>query len=98
LGTDYVANFTLPCVLYFADAVEGFNLFKGLTGKNDELRSEKVDTGKDEDSVAVRRRKEIEREIEVIEVLQCTGVGVFCHACLIYVSMWPTFVGLNSHS
>jgi len=56
-------------VLYFADAVEGFNVFKGLTAKNDELRSEKVETGKDEDSVAVRRRKEIEREIEVIEVL-----------------------------
>jgi len=56
-------------VLYFADAVEGFNVFKGLTGRNDELRSEKVETGKDEDSVAVRRRKEIEREIEVIEIL-----------------------------
>ncbi|RLN33413.1 DEAD-box ATP-dependent RNA helicase 57 [Panicum miliaceum] len=52
------------------DAVEGFNVFKGLTGKNDELRSEKVETGKDEDSVAVRRRKEIEREIERASVLR----------------------------
>ena len=69
LGTDCVANFVLPRVLYFADAVEGFNVFKGLTAKNDELRSEKVETGKHEDSVAVRRRKEIEREIEVIEIL-----------------------------
>jgi len=53
-----------------SDAVEGFNVFKGLTGRNDELRSEKVETGKDEDSVAARRRKEIEREIERAAVLR----------------------------
>jgi len=63
-------------VLCSADVVEGFSVFKGLANNNAELRSEKVDMRKDEDSVAVRRRKEIEREIEVIEILQCTGVAV----------------------
>ncbi|KAK8460968.1 hypothetical protein SEVIR_2G425900v4 [Setaria viridis] len=53
-----------------SDVVEGFNVFKGLVGKNDELRSEKVVIGKDEDSVSVRRRKEIEREIERAAVLR----------------------------
>ena len=52
-------------------------MFKGLADNNAELRSLKVDMNmrKDEDSVSVRRRKEIEREIEVIEILQFTGVG-----------------------
>jgi len=61
-----------------ADVVEGFSVFKGLADNNAELRSLKVDMNmrKDEDSVSVRRRKEIEREIEVIEILQCTGVAV----------------------
>lgn len=64
-------------MLCSADVVEGFSVFKGLANNNVELRSEKVDMRKcDEDSVAVRRRKEIEREIEVVEILQCTGVGV----------------------
>lgn len=85
-------------MLYSADVVEGFNVFKGLVGKNDELRSEKVVIGKDEDSVSVRRRKEIEREIEVIEFWQCTCVGVLCRAYPIYVIMSPVFVGLNSSS
>ncbi|CAN6169046.1 unnamed protein product [Urochloa humidicola] len=53
-----------------SDVVEGFIVFKGLAGKNDELRSEKVEIRKDEDSVAVRRRKEIEREIERAAVLR----------------------------
>ncbi|XP_066398196.1 DEAD-box ATP-dependent RNA helicase 57 isoform X2 [Miscanthus floridulus] len=53
-----------------ADVVEGFSVFKGLANNNAELRSEKVDMRKDEDSVAVRRRKEIEREIERAAVLR----------------------------
>ncbi|CAD6222800.1 unnamed protein product [Miscanthus lutarioriparius] len=53
-----------------SDVVEGFNVFKGLANNNAELRSEKVDMRKDEDSVAVRRRKEIEREIERAAVLR----------------------------
>jgi hypothetical protein len=68
-----------------ADVVEGFNVFKGLAGKNDELRSEKMETGRHEDPVAVRRRKEVEREIEVIEFLQCTCVDVLCHAHPVYL-------------
>ena len=76
LVNDCVGNSILPRVLCSADVVEGFNVFKGLANNNAELRSEKVDMRKDEDSVAVRRRKEIEREIEVIEILQCTGVAV----------------------
>ena len=76
LVNDCVGNSILPRVLCSADVVEGFSVFKGLANNNAELRSEKVDMRKDEDSVAVRRRKEIEREIEVIEILQCTGVAV----------------------
>ncbi|CAL5061297.1 unnamed protein product [Urochloa decumbens] len=53
-----------------SDVVEGFNVFKGLEGKNDELPSEKVEIRKDEDLVAVRRRKEVEREIERAAVLR----------------------------
>ncbi|OEL14282.1 DEAD-box ATP-dependent RNA helicase 57 [Dichanthelium oligosanthes] len=53
-----------------SDIREGFSVFKGLSDKNEELPSEKVDIGKDEDSVAVRRRKEIEREIERVAVLR----------------------------
>lgn len=60
----------LAHVLCSADFVEGFSVFKGLADNNAELRSEKVDMRKDDDSVAVRRRKEIEREFEVIEILQ----------------------------
>jgi len=76
LVKDCVGNSILPRVLCSADVVEGFSVFKGLADSNAELPSEKVDMRKDEDSVAVRQRKEIEREIEVIEILQCTGVGV----------------------
>lgn len=57
---------SLPRVLCSADVVEAFSVFKGLAANNAELRSEKVDMRKDEDSVDVRRRKEIEREIEVL--------------------------------
>lgn len=78
LVNDCVGNSILPRVLCSADVVEGFSVFKGLADNNADLRSGKLDmnTRKDEDSVAVRQRKEIEREIEVIEILQCTGVGV----------------------
>ncbi|NP_001348873.1 DEAD-box ATP-dependent RNA helicase 57 [Zea mays] len=53
-----------------SDFVEGFSVFKGLADNNAELRSEKVDMRKDDDSVAVRRRKEIEREFERAAVLR----------------------------
>ncbi|CAD6216858.1 unnamed protein product [Miscanthus lutarioriparius] len=55
-----------------SDVVEGFSVFKGLADNNAELRSLKVDMNmrKDEDSVSVRRRKEIEREIERAAVLR----------------------------
>ncbi|GJN10836.1 hypothetical protein PR202_ga28966 [Eleusine coracana subsp. coracana] len=47
-----------------SDVVEGFNVFKGLADKKPGSEPEKVETGKDEDPEVVRRRKEIEREIE----------------------------------
>ncbi|KAG0546107.1 hypothetical protein BDA96_02G419300 [Sorghum bicolor] len=53
-----------------SNVVEGFSVFKGLADSNAELPSEKVDMRKDEDSVAVRQRKEIEREIERAAVLR----------------------------
>lgn len=53
-----------------SDFVEGFSVFKGLADNNAELHSEKVDMRKDDDSVAVRRRKEIEREFERAAVLR----------------------------
>ncbi|KAL6657093.1 hypothetical protein ACP70R_004873 [Stipagrostis hirtigluma subsp. patula] len=53
-----------------SDVVEGFNVFKGLADKKSEVGSEKVETRKDEDSEVVRRRKEIEREIERAAILR----------------------------
>jgi hypothetical protein len=61
-----------------ADAVEGFSVFKGLANTKSRVEPGKVETGKvEEDSEVVRRRKEIEREIEVMSVLQCTVLIMF---------------------
>lgn len=75
---------TLSSVVRFADAVEGFSVFKGLAAKKDEDDSEKkVETGKSEDSEVVRRRKEVEREIEVM---------AFCKSVELAVSLFRKIV------
>ncbi|KAF0906434.1 hypothetical protein E2562_011432 [Oryza meyeriana var. granulata] len=51
--------------------VEGFSVFKGLaTKKEGEDCEKKVETGMSEDSEVVRRRKEVEREIERAAILR----------------------------
>ncbi|KAL6841867.1 hypothetical protein ACP4OV_028379 [Aristida adscensionis] len=54
-----------------SDVVEGFIVFKGLADKRSEEESENVETGKvEEDSQVVKRRKEMEREIERAAILR----------------------------